>query len=135
MRSISQFAVAPLSLRAGLSLAAALAVLVLAALALHWRGEAAEGKRRAEAAQRQTRVNTATTAASDAAARDVRIILQTGHQEVEHVQTLPGAETPIHPARRAALCAGLGRVLDDDAVCAKADPDGEPARAVPDAAR
>lgn len=135
MRSIPRLIAAPLGLRAGLSLIAALAVMVLVAIALHWRGEAAEQKRRAEAALRQTRADAATTAASDAAARDVRIILQNGHQEIAHAQALPGAETPIDPARRAALCAALGRVLNDGAVCAEAAADRDPARAVPDAAR
>ena len=116
-------------------LAVAMAAVVLVALAFYWRGEAADARREAEAARRQTRANTATSAAADRAAREARVILQTGAKETLHVQTLPGAETPIDPARRAALCAGLGRVLDDDAVCAKADADGEPARAVPDAAR
>lgn len=113
------------------------AVAAFVALGLAWDHERRRADREAAgraAAELQETVTADTSAASDRTARDVRVIIEKGQKEIEYVQTLPGADTPLDPVRRAGLCGSLGRVFDRP-VCTDDPPDGKPASAVPDASR
>lgn len=122
------------SLRASLIAAAVAAFVILGVYACREHKRAAHEAARADAAVLQEKVTADTSAASDKTARDVRVIIEKGQKEIEYVETLPGADTPIEPVRRAGLCGSLGRVFDRP-VCADDPPDGKPASAVPDASR
>lgn len=106
---------------------------VLAALAQarHQREAAREASAAASAATYQARANAAVAQITDTLHRREAVTHAAADQEIADVQTLPGAQTPLDPDRRARLCAALGRLFDDGAGGCAPEPARDSARAVP----
>ena len=109
-------------------------VVILAVLALGgyvWltRKSLAEARARVVTAEQQSDLNAATTEATDRYHTSTIVIQKEGEREVQIVQAIPGAQTPLDTPRRDGLCAALGRLRDGAEACS--DPSvGEPAEAL-----
>lgn len=81
-----------------------------------WR-KAKEHRQEVAAVQAQAETAEGAARALDTYHTQTIVIQKEAQREAEAVQSLPDANTPLAPDRRAALCAGLGRLRDDPGVC------------------
>lgn len=86
----------------------------------------ANAQARTAAAEQQSSLNAETAQVVDRYHTQTIVIQKEAEREVQTIQALPGADAPLDPANRAALCDALRRLRDGSEACS--DPSaGEPA--------
>jgi hypothetical protein len=91
----------------------------------HLQRSAAHAKAETHAAVQQSATDQAAVKAVDHYTEHTTIIHERADHAVQSVQSAPGAETLLDPARRAILCAALGSVRGDP-VCTDPDDPADP---------
>lgn len=109
-------------------IAAVVVAAILAGGSYVWwvRKALANAQARTAAAEQQASLNQQTGEIVDRYHTQTIVIQKDAEREVQTIQALPGADTPLDPANRAALCDALKRLRDGSEACS--DPSaGEPA--------